>query len=482
MSEQERPVREPAITNHTLALPSGELKYQARADWITLHRDDKPSAEVFHVAYTRAGDGQRPLTFVFNGGPGAASAYLHMGMVGPRRVYFPDDGSLPPSPARVVDNEETWLKFTDLVFIDPVGTGFSRTLEREDEEPAEAEKRKKHYWTVEGDLESMGEVIRRFLSQHQRWDSPIYLAGESYGGFRVARMARRLQESDGVGLSGAMLISPAVEFDLLGGSDYNLLPWIDKLPTMAAAGLHHGRAERAGETAAEHLEAAERFATEQLTVALAAGDTLPEARRSAIYERMASLTGLPADLISSCAGRVDMRRFCRELLREQGLVCGLYDASVTVRDPFPAAAQFEGPDPTLVGLTRLFTAAVMSYLTSELEVTEEVREYHLLSMSVNESWRNDQGQLRTDLVGSMSELRYGMALNPAMKVMIVHGSFDLVTPYFSSWRLVALGRFTPEQRQNMVLRHYPGGHMFYTWKASREDFFADAAALFAQKM
>jgi carboxypeptidase C (cathepsin A) len=479
MSEQECPVREPAITNHTLSLPTGELSYQARADWIILHRDDKPSAEVFHVAYTRDGDAQRPLTFVFNGGPGAASAYLHLGMVGPRRVHFNDDGSLPPSPARLVDNDQTWLQFSDLVFIDPVGTGFSRTIDREGEDPAEADKRKKHYWTVEGDLESMGEVIRRFLSRHQRWSSPVYLAGESYGGFRVARLARRLQEQDGVGLSGAMLISPAVEFDLLGGSDYNLLPWIDKLPTMAAAGLHHGRATRTGETDADHLEAAERFATEELTVALAAGDALSEDRRSAIYARMAALTGLSTSLITRCAGRVDMMRFCRELLRDRGQVCGLYDASVTVRDPFPAAAQFEGPDPTLAGISRIFTAAVMGYLTSELNVKEEVREYHLLSMSVHESWRNDEGQLRTDLVGSMSELRYGMALNPSMKVMIVHGSYDLVTPYFSSWRLVALGRFTTEQRENMILRHYPGGHMFYTWRRSREDFFADAAKLYA---
>jgi carboxypeptidase C (cathepsin A) len=477
MSEKES-VREPAITTHTLTLPSGELCYEARADWITLYADDKPSAEVFHVAYT-SGEGQpRPLTFVFNGGPGAASAYLHLGVVGPRRVQFNDDGSLPPSPARVIDNPQTWLKFTDLVFIDPVGTGFSRTLDREGEEPAAAEQRKKRYWTVEGDLDAMGEVIRRFLTRHRRWSSPIYLAGESYGGFRVARMARHLQEKDGVGLCGALLISPALEFDLLGGSEYNVLPWIDRLPTMAAAGLHHGRASLTGASPADHLAAAERIAVEELVVALAAGDTLPRERRAEIFGRMAALIGLPSSVITRCGGRVDMARFCRELLRDRGLVCGLYDASVTVQDPFPAAEQFSGPDPTLAGLSRLFTVAVMSYLTAELGVTEAVRDYHLLSMSVNESWRSDEGQLSTDLVGSMSELRYGMALNPSMKVMIVHGSYDLVTPYFSSWRLVSLGQLTAQQRQNVLLRHYPGGHMFYTWAESRAAFFADAAALY----
>lgn len=480
MSEQDSPVREPTVTAHTLTLPSGALRYEARADWMTLYSDDKPSAEVFHVAYTLSDAPDRPLTFVFNGGPGAASAYLHLGVLGPRRVFFNEDGSLPPSPAQVIDNPQTWLQFTDLVFIDPVGTGFSRTLDREGEEAAAAEKRKKHYWTVEGDLDAMGEVIRRYLSRHQRWGSPIYLAGESYGGFRVARMARRLQEQDGVGLCGALLISPAIEFDLLGGSAYNVLPWIDKLPTMAAAGLHHGRATLAGETRAEHLAEAERFALEELTVALASGDALSSARRAEIYDKMAGLIGLPASLIARCAGRVEMTRFCRELLRDQGLVCGLYDASVTVRDPFPSSEQFGGPDPTLAGLSRIFTAAVMSYLTAELAVTESVRDYHLLSMSVNQSWRDGEGELSTDLVGSMSELRYGMSLNPDMKVMIVHGSYDLVTPYFSSWRLIALGQLTEAQRSAVFLRHYPGGHMFYTWAESRRAFFQDTAALYAR--
>ena len=479
MSETERPAREPSITTHTLSLPSGALEYQARADWITLHKDDKPSAEVFHVAYSLGDDPSRPLTFVFNGGPGAASAYLHLGVVGPKRIDFPDDGSLPPSPVRTIDNPDTWLTFTDLVFIDPVGTGFSRPLDREEEDKAEADKRKKHYWTVEGDLEAMGEVIRRFLTRHGRWGSPIYLAGESYGGFRVARMARRLQEQDGVGLSGAMLISPALEFDLLGSSDYSVLPWIDKLPTMAAAGLHHGRAAGEGGSEDAHIAAAEQFAVEELTVALAGGERVSAARRSAIYARMAALIGLPVELVSRCAGRVDMRRFCRELLREQGLVCGLYDASVTVRDPFPAAAEFAGPDPTLVGLTRLFAAAVNRYLSSDLGVKEEVRDYRLLSMAVNQAWRNDEGQLSTDLVGSMSDLRYGMALNPDMKVLIVHGRFDLVTPYFSSWRLVSLAQLTPDQRSQLTLQHYPGGHMFYTWAESRAAFCADVAALYA---
>jgi carboxypeptidase C (cathepsin A) len=272
-----------------------------------------------------------------------------------------------------------------------------------------------------------------------------------------------------------------MEFDLLGGSEYNVLPWIDKLPTMAAAALHHGQATPSGDSPEAHLAEAERFAVEELTVALAAGDALSAERQAAIFERMAGLIGLPADLIARNGGRIDMMRFCRELLREQGLVCGLYDASVTVRDPFPAAPQFGGPDPTLAGLSRIFTPAVMSYLTAELEVTESVRDYHLLNMSVNQGWRDGEGELSTDLVGSMSQLRYGMALNPDMKVMIVHGSYDLVTPYFSSWRLVALGQLTAEQREGVFLRHYPGGHMFYTWAESRAAFFADAAALYADE-
>lgn len=214
-------------------LPSGSLRYTASAAWQLLYEQEKPVAEMFHVAYIADVETSAPrsLTFVFNGGPGAASAYLHMGALGPKRIAFGDNGSLPKPPVQLVDNLESWLNFTDLVFVDPIGTGFSRNLPPDkattDENPAkETDATKENaFWEVERDLSALGEFIQRFLSHHKRWLSPIFIAGESYGGFRVARLARKLQQEFGIGLSGAILISPALEFSLLGGSDYDLTAW-----------------------------------------------------------------------------------------------------------------------------------------------------------------------------------------------------------------------------------------------------------------
>ncbi|HEY9749175.1 MAG TPA: hypothetical protein V6C63_10885, partial [Allocoleopsis sp.] len=226
--------RKPSLTEHTLTLSDRQIRYTASAEWQTLFDQEKPVAEMFHVAYLAETDEAipRPLTFVFNGGPGAASAYLHMGALGPERICFDVNGGLPKPPVRLVDNLETWLSFTDLVFIDPIGTGFSRSLpvdkEKQDKssEPAsskEADKPKEvEFWEVERDLKALGEFIQRFLSRRKRWLSPICIAGESYGGFRVAKLARKLQQEFGIGLSGAILISPALEFSLLGGHDYDL--------------------------------------------------------------------------------------------------------------------------------------------------------------------------------------------------------------------------------------------------------------------
>lgn len=221
--------RKASTTEHTLSLPDQEIRYIAVSEWQTLFDQEKPVASMFYVAYLASADSAlpRPLTFVFNGGPGAASAYLHMGALGPKRVYFAANGSLPKPPVRVVDNVESWLSFTDLVFIDPIGTGFSRSLPQDkDTQDKSGEKANPHevalpketeFWEVERDLKALGEFIQRFLSQKKRWLSPIFIAGESYGGFRVARLVRKLQQEFGVGLSGAILISPAMEFSLLGG-------------------------------------------------------------------------------------------------------------------------------------------------------------------------------------------------------------------------------------------------------------------------
>jgi carboxypeptidase C (cathepsin A) len=474
--------RRVSTTEHTLQLPSGPLVYKAIADWISLRKIHKPVAHLFHTAYiAEPQDGARPLTFVFNGGPGAASAYLHMGALGPQRVAFGKMGSLPEPPTQVVDNQETWLSFTDLVFIDPVGTGFSRAIQESGaEKKAEGGKDKSsetgleenpEFWEIEKDLDALGEFICRFLSKYHRWTSPLFIAGESYGGFRVARMARRLQEQHGVGLCGAILISPAIELDALLDSDYNLNYWVELFPSLVAAAHHHGRTRDLGDD--DFQRQGEAFANNELVRWLTQGEALPADERASIVARMSALTGLSATVLERAAGRISATHFCRELLRDEQRLCGRYDASVTTVDPFPDRNDYEGPDPTLFSIDRLFTGAINHHLRSNLNVETEL-DYRLLSMQVNEAWKDKSKRHFFDRqVGAMDDLRYGMSLNGHMKVSITHGRFDLITPYFGSQRLTKLMKLTDEQQANLTSRTFDGGHMFYSWDESRIEFHAE---------
>lgn len=441
---------------------------------------------MFHVAYlAESEDALRPLTFVFNGGPGAASAYLHMGALGSKRIYFGANGSLPKPPVRLVDNIESWLSFTDLVFIDPIGTGFSRSMPQEKDDkssekanPNEADQPKEiEFWEVERDLKALGEFIQRFLSRRKRWLSPIFIAGESYGGFRVAKLAHKLQQEFGVGLSGAILISPALEFSLLGGNDYNLTSWATLFPSFAAAAAHHRRASGEGDLLA-HMAAAERFARKTLIPLLAMGDTLTLEERQTAYQQMAELIGLPLTMVERQAGRINIEIFSRELLRDKGRIVGLYDASITAIDPFPDRLTYEGIDPTLDGLDRLFTGAINSHLRDALGVETDLP-YHLLNFETFKAWKFDiKGELRQGFLGAVDDLRVGMTLNPYMQVYITHGFFDLVTPYFASNHLSDLMKLNPEIRPNLTLKHFQGGHMFYTWDESRQQWFAEMKAFY----
>ena len=484
--------RKSSKTEHTLSLCDQQIRYTASANWQTLFDQEKPVAEMFHVAYLAEADeaSLRPLTFVFNGGPGAASAYLHMGALGPKRVYFGANGSLPKPPVRVVENTESWLSFTDLVFVDPIGTGFSRSLPPDQDTQdksgekanlSEGDKPKEtEFWEVERDLKALGEFIQRFLSRDKRWLSPIFIAGESYGGFRVARLARKLQQEFGVGLSGAILISPAMEFSLLGGNDYNLTSWATLLPSLAMAAAHHGRAQWAGEPGdlQAHMAAAEQFARKTLIPLLAMGDALTSNQRQTAYKELADLIGLPLTLVERQAGRIGIEVFTRELLRDQQRIVGMYDASITAIDPFPDRVTYEGIDPTLDGLDRLFTGAINSHLRDTLGVETDLA-YHLLNLETFKAWKFDfKGELKQGFIGAVDDLRVGMTLNPYMQVYITHGFFDLVTPYFASNHLADLMKLNPAIRPNLTLKHFQGGHMFYTWDESRQQWFAQMKAFY----
>ncbi len=489
--DEKKPDHEPpagAETTASWGRGRKAIQYTATGKWTVLRKKEKPAAEIFSVSYVAAGDDRaRPVTFVFNGGPGASSAYLHMGAVGPQRVDFPSDGTLPAMPARLVENESSWLAFTDLVFVDPVGTGFSRVIEPEkkgdgkDAKPPEDAPDPKEYFGYKRDLESLCEFMGRWLSEHRRWGSAVFIAGESYGGYRVGRLARILQETAGIGLNGAILISPALEITGLALTDYDVLGWVDRVPTMAAAAVHHGksRAFRKGTSLDRVLRESEGFSTGDYATFLTRGASMPARERTRILSRLADIVGLPSEIVLRAEGRVGIFRFVRELLRDERKVLGLYDTTITATDPFPDRDEFTWPDPTLSGISPAYTMAVNRMLRSEIGV-ETDREYTLLSYEVNTAWKDDtQQHAFAPPPGATDDFRYGMALNPHMKAFITHGQYDLVTPYFASDRLRNLMRLDPQMADRLSVQHFGGGHMFYAWETSRKAFTAAISAFVA---
>jgi carboxypeptidase C (cathepsin A) len=467
------------------------LGYTATAKWLVLRKKEKPSAEIFSVSYVAEGDHQnRPVAFVFNGGPGASSAYLHMGAVGPQRVAFPSDGTLPTLPPQLVQNESSWLAFADLVFVDPVGTGFSRIIEagKDGEQKEDASQQggdekqdPNEYFGQKRDLESLCEFMARWLSEHDRWGSPVFIAGESYGGYRVGRLVRMLQEETGIGLNGAILISPALELTGLNGDDYGVVQWVDLLPTMAAGAAFHGRSRAfaAGTPLAEIFAGAEEFASADYASFLIRGASLGEPERERTLARLADLVGLPLELVTRAEGRISPVVYARELLRDRQKVVGMYDVSITSVDPFPDRAQHEAPDPTLAGIGPAYTAAVNRQLRSEIGVRTD-REYRLLSLEVNEAWKEDtKRHFFAAPEGATDSFRYGMALNPHMRAFLTHGLYDMVTPYYASDRLRNLMRLDPDTTGRLTVRHFEGGHMFYAWEESRHAFTAAIAEFVA---
>jgi carboxypeptidase C (cathepsin A) len=492
-NEAKKPEHEPpagAETTATWGRGRKAIQYTATAKWSVLRKKEKPAAEIFSVSYVAGGgDRDRPVTFVFNGGPGASSAYLHMGAVGPQRVDFPSDGTLPTMPPRLVENESSWLSFSDLVFVDPVGTGFSRIIEREKKKdskngagkPDDEAPDPKEYFGYKRDLESLCEFMSRWLSDNKRWGSPVFIAGESYGGYRVGRLVRMLQETAGIGLSGAILISPALEISGLEPTDYDVLGWVDRVPTMAAAAVHHGRSRafKKGTALEKVLRDSEGFATGDYASFLTRGASIPAKERTRILSRLADILGLSLDIVLRGEGRVGILTFARELLRDERKVLGLYDATITVTDPFPDRVEFAWPDPTLSGITPAYTMAVNRMLRSDIGV-ETDREYALLSYEVFTAWKNDsEAHAFAPPPGATDDFRYGMALNPHMKAFITHGQYDLVTPYYASDRLRNLMRLDPQMAGRLTVQHYGGGHMFYAWETSRKAFTAAIAAFVA---
>jgi len=461
-----------AVTTHSLKLSdrgqTRDLAYTARAGFLALANDkDERTAEVFFVAYTAndAAAAARPLTFVFNGGPGAGSAYLNLGALGPRVLDFGGGRGADFADAKLIDNPDTWLDLTDLVFIDPVGTGYSRALVGEDDA-------KKQFYGVHPDLQALGQIVRLMLAKLDRFGSPIYLVGESYGGFRAARLPLHLASDQGIAVRGAVLVSPVLEFSLMSGDPLNPLPWALRLPSYAAVAL-----EMQGKLAPPALKDAEEFALGEYLSALAAPPADAKAA-DALYAKIAGFTGLPQPVVARWQGRVPLGVFVKETRHDNEEIVSRYDGSVASMDPYPAAAFPQSGDPILQGLKAPLTSSYVSYVRDELQFKID-RQYELLNAELGRRWdwserRGDYGGISA---GASDDLREGLALDPRLKVIVAHGMTDLQTPYFAS-RYVIDHLPSALTHDRVSLRLYPGGHMMYLRQASRAALHQDARALY----
>ena len=453
-----RPPLADAVSKQTLDLPGRTLHFTATAGFVRL-QDDKgaPDADIATTAYTLEGadPATRPVTFVLNGGPGMASAWLQMGAVGPWRVPMVAAPSASSAPQ---PNADTWLDFTDLVFIDPAGTGYSRFVATGDDV-------RKRLWSVDGDINSLSQTIRRWLDKSGRIGSPKYLLGESYGGFRAPRLARRLAENDGVGLRGLVMVSPVLDFGNHSAA-LDLLGYAVTLPSMAAAvRATHGPVTRAD------LQDAEAYASGAFLSDTLRGVADPAAA-SRVAQQVSALTGLDPALVRQRRGLINSQVFVHEHDRATGRLDSLYDVTVATPDPFPEFPYGRDADPMLDGLRAPLTEAVLSVYQT-LHWHPEGAPYRLVSEEAERQWDWGRGYMRPQ---SFEALRQALAIDPSLHVIIAHGLFDLVCPYFGTQLL--LNQVPVASGGDRVrLLTFPGGHMFYSRDESRQGLRDEAAKL-----
>ena len=443
-----------STTRQTLALPGRTLDFTATAGSIRLF-DDKgePQADIAYTSYQLEGTDRanRPVTFLFNGGPGASSAWLQFGAAGPWRLSIGGDGAISSATPDVLPNAETWLDFTDLVFIDPVGTGYSRFV-------ASGEDVRKRFLSVDGDVSSIALVIRRWLEKYDRLLSPKFVSGESYGGIRGPKIVRNLQTQQGVGVRGLILVSPLLDFRDFSGS--SLLQHMYSLPSMAAVAR-----EAKGAMTRADLADIERYAQNEFLTDLMKGQADKEAT-TRLADKVAALTGIDQAVSRRLAGRFDVSQFRREFDRRNGRIIGRYDATVSGIDPYPDSSDIHFGDPSGDSLMAPLTSAAVDLTTRKLNWRPD-GSYHLLSEAVNKAWDFGRGPAE-----SVSQLRQILALDPNMKLLVGHGLFDLATPYFGS--KVVLDQLPAYARSDRVkLVVYPGGHMFYSRDGARQAFRAE---------
>jgi len=474
--EKKPPAPEEKIvqTKHSVKIGGQEIKYTATAGTILLKLEDgTPKASIFYVAYTKddVNDAsQRPLTFGFNGGPGSASVWLHLGLFGPRRVQMGDAGTLLPPPYKLVDNDVSLLDISDLVFIDPVSTGYSRAV------PGEAPKQ---FHGITEDVESVADFIRLYATRNKRWSSPKFLAGESYGTTRAAGLSGYLQQRYGMYLNGIVLISTILNFETAEFDTGNDLPYILYLPTYTAIAWYHKKlpADLQGGDVQKAVEESRKFAVGEYADALMTGDTLPSARRAEIIEKISRLTGLSPDYIDRTNLRIEIQRFTKELLRSERRTIGRIDARFTGIDR-DAAGERPEFDPSIAAIIGPYSGMLNDYVRNDLKFDSDLP-YEVLTGRVR-PWNYAPYENR--YVNVAETLRSAMTQNPFLHVFVAKGYYDLATPFFAAdYTFDHLG-LDPTLRGHLSGAYYEAGHMMYVHPPSLAKLKTDIALFIKSSM
>jgi len=449
----ETAVEAPVVTRHSITVDGQRLDYSASAGTIPLiDQSGKLLAKMFYVAYTVADapGTRRPLTFAFNGGPGASSMWLHMG-VGPKTVPLPDQGTSLPRGSVLEDNPHTWLGFTDLVFVDPVGAGYSRAAEGVDAS---------QFYDAVRDIDAAAAFVRRWITRHDRWGAPKFILGESYGTTRAAALVNRLQEAEGIDPAGVMLISSVLDFQTIAYDDANVLPYALVLPSYAATAWYHERLEG---NLPEVLEEAEHWAMHDYLVGLSQGASLSLAARERLIARLMHFTALEREDLTQRWLRVEPLRFGRRVLGTTGPRVGRFDSRVTSANAARTSRTDDG-DPSFFLVTGPWLEALVPYLREDLRYPSELR-YEYLSREANRSWKfrppGAQGYLYV-----ADELAQAMARDPRLRVFAAAGIYDLATPYLAQKYSLDQMPLDPAVRARLRFVTYPAGHQIYTEPAS----------------
>jgi carboxypeptidase C (cathepsin A) len=453
--------------HQAMSLDGRELKYDTTVGSLpVLDEKGKTIASVMFTAYTMPG-ANRPVTFALNGGPGASSVYLNLGAIGPKRVQFGAEGDSPSDPSTPIDNAGTWLGFTDLVFIDPVGTGFSYSQVSEEEA-------KKHFYNPKSDIEYLSRIIFDWLVKNERLASRKYLVGESYGGFRGPRITHYLQTRLGVAMNGVVLVSPFLDPGAENNEDLSPLPWMLTLPSISAANL-----ERQGKLNDAAMAQVIEYTRTDYVQDLLKGRSDAQAIER-IVKRVTELSGLDPTFVRRSGGRLETQAYLREVYRSEGKLGSRYDSNVTAYDPFPFAPTQRNNDPILDSIIAPTTSAMVDLITHTVGWKYTGR-YNALSYEVNRAWTDSPDNEKNENGlehGSVSELRESVAIDPKLHVLIVHGWDDLSCPFMAS--VLIVDQMPPMGNANRIqVKEYPGGHMFYSRPQSQSALRSDVMKMYA---